>query len=400
MIQSVTRTPVLDINFLDPAIALNPYPHYEKIRALGPAVWNPALDGWMVMNYDDIKKLHVDLENFTAEDGRARKQQGVVLSTIDGPLHHKIRLVWHSTFMRSTVEKMSGQFNELINSLIAEPVAAMKRGEAVDLHPTIRRLPATVISRMLGVPAQKNETFIRLGDAISNMVFSGLPDDHPIEIRRMEAFAEFNKLMLDLVKDRRGNLGDDLISELLRAPVAEELTDAEIAVHAGFLLFAGNETTARLISTVLRVLGDRPATLKEVVADRSLVPAAIEEALRYDSVVQVNYRVAKTGAAKIGDVLIPKGDEILTFTGAANRDPAQYPNPDTYDIHRSTQGHLGFGFGYHACLGLNLARVETIAFLNRFFDQVPDFEVVEFDQGVPFPIRGYNKLVLRAKDPS
>ncbi len=397
MSQSITRIPALDINFLDPDISLDPYPHYEKIRALGPAVWNPTLDGWMVVNYADIKQIHVDLDNFTSEEGRAPKQQGEVLSTIDGPMHRKIRLVWHSSFMRSTVEKLSGQFDELVDSLIAEPVAEMKQGKQVNVLPAIRRLPSTVIGRMLGVPPRKSEAFIRLGDAISDMVFSGLPDDHPIEIRRMQAFAEFNELMLDEVKDRRRNLGDDLISELLRSQVAEELTDEQIAVHSGFLLFAGNETTARLISSVLRILADRPETLKEVVADRSLVPAAIEETLRFDSVVQVNYRAVKSDAANIGGVHIPRGDEVLTFTAAANRDPARYADPDTFDIHRSTQGHFGFGFGFHSCLGLNLARVESIAFLNRFLDQVPDFEVAGLDQGVPFPIRGYAKLFLKAK---
>ena len=225
------------------------------------------------------------------------------------------------------------------------------------------------------------------------------PSERGQEMVRLgrEGTASMNAYLRAVVDDRRRNPAGDLISALVASEVArDEMTEAEIVASITQLVFAGNETTANLMALTLLALAEHPEQRALLEADRSLVPAAVEEANRWQTPVALKTRHARGGAAEIAGVPIPDGDLVITLQIAANRDPARWSDPATFDVERPALPHLGFGFGRHICLGLNLARLEMIVWLNRLLDEVPDWEVVgEVDFANNFWVRGPKSLTVR-----
>jgi cytochrome P450 len=214
----------------------------------------------------------------------------------------------------------------------------------------------------------------------------------------LEGAAGLLGYMSDAVERRRGDPQDDLISTLVRSEDGETpLTPLEIANFALLLLLAGNETTTNLLGNVLLALLSHPDELARVRRDPSRIPALVEETLRYDSPIQFLYRQA-TQDVELAGVAIPAGSLVIPLLGSANRDDAQFPDGDRFDVSRNTQGHVAFGLGIHFCLGASLARLEARVALEELLARFEGFERREsrVQYVDSYIVRGPKRLPLRA----
>jgi cytochrome P450 len=204
------------------------------------------------------------------------------------------------------------------------------------------------------------------------------------------ATAELNEYIAAQVQDRRGHPTDDLIGKMVSSEYARTaMTEREIIAGNTQLVFAGNETTAKLMAHTLVTLAQHPAARRTLATDRTMVPEAVEEVHRYQTITQFIDRDVKESDVEIRGVAIPRGSVVTPMQGAANRDPERWDHPGDFDITRSSRQHLGFGFGMHSCIGLNLARLEAQVWLDRLLDKLPEYELAEeVDYGSNFQLRG------------
>jgi cytochrome P450 len=262
----------------------------------------------------------------------------------------------NKAFTPRAVDAMEGRIQGLIDGLLD---AVRDRGTMDVIADFAYPLPVMVIATMLGVPPEDRAHFKKWSDEIS-ILFGGdassLPAD---EARRAVASRlELVDYFRGIVARRRQQPADDLLSALVRAEEdGGHLTEDEVYSNAVLLLIAGNETTTNLIGNGLLALLRHPDQMRQVWQDESLVPAAVEEMLRYDGPVQMTTRVARVDL-EIQGTKISKGDWVFLVIGAANRDPAQFPEPDRFDVRRADNKHVAFGAGPHFCLGAPLARLE------------------------------------------
>jgi cytochrome P450 len=231
-------------------------------------------------------------------------------------------------------------------------------------------LPVTIIAEILGVdPAQKDD-FKRWSDWIVMDFMGQITEEMRPEVERdMDAFMAYFEVA---VGERRAQPRDDLISALIRAETEEQaLTADEVLAFIVLLLVAGNETTTNLIGNAVRALLDHPEQLERMQRDPSLVPNAIEEALRYDPPVQFLLRRAARDV-EIAGAVIPENALVMVSFASANRDERKFADPDRFDVTRDAQGHLAFGHGIHFCLGAPLARLEARIALEEILARLPN----------------------------
>jgi cytochrome P450 len=202
--------------------------------------------------------------------------------------------------------------------------------------------------------------------------------------------------MAKLVVDRRNTPGDDLVSQLITSPVAAEFSEQDIVACCVQLGFAGNETSAKVMSQALRALALYPEVRKRLHDDRSLVPKAIDEVMRWETVLQVFWRYVREDTRDVAGVFLPAGTQVMLLLGAANRDPSEWTDPDAFDIGRGRKLNLGFGFGPHSCIGQHLARLSIQVFLDRLLDELPAWAIDEerINWGSNIVLRGPLELPL------
>jgi cytochrome P450 len=205
-----------------------------------------------------------------------------------------------------------------------------------------------------------------------------------------QATAELNAYIAGQVEDRRRHPTDDLIGKMVSAEFAKTaMTEKEIIASNTQLVFAGNETTAKLMAHALVTLATHPDQRRLLVHDRSLVPQAVEEIHRWQTITQFIDRDVREADVEIRGVAISRGSVVTPMQGAANRDPDRWDHPSGFDITRPPRQHLGFGFGMHSCIGLNLARLEAQIWLDRLVDKLPDFDLAQdVEYGSNFQLRG------------
>jgi cytochrome P450 len=239
---------------------------------------------------------------------------------------------------------------ELLADLERRPVFDVIGGLALPL-------PVRVIAEMLGVEPARQDDFKRWSDILVSRMMrpSATPEQVAYESAEAAAFEEYFRWVID---DRRQHPRDDLISGLVRAEEADTLSADEVLAFAALLLVAGNETTTNLIGNLVLALLRHPQQLAALAGDDSLIPGAIEEALRYDSPVQILFRLTREDVTLSG-VEIPRGAMVWPLLGSANRDERRFSGAETFDLRNDSQGHLAFGHGIHFCLGAPLARLET-----------------------------------------
>ena len=389
-------------NPLTPRVYLNPYPKYAELRVKDPVHWSPMLEAWVISRYaeaDAILRDHKRFSNYTADQRRRRGPRaagienpgGVSMLFLDPPNHTRLRALVSKAFAPPAIAALS----ERIDGIVRELIDQIPHPAKFDLIETIAYpLPVIVMAELLGVPVSERAQFKHWSDKRARVLEPTITPPEVQEANR--ATHEMDAYFRGVIEERRQSPREDLISTLVAAEEAgDKLSSDELLVMLRLLMIAGNETTTNLIGNGMLALLQNREQLQLLRSQPTLMEQAVEELLRYDTPVQLDFRIAKTDL-ELGGKKIAAQQGVLTLLGAANRDPAVFPDPDRLDITRRNAGHLAFGRGIHHCLGAPLARLEGraafSALLERFSDLYLLKERADFRDNVV--LRGLRKLPI------
>ena len=359
----------------DPAWVEDPYAVYAELRRSNPVHRN-ALGFWVYTRHSDC--LAILRDRRSSSDGRnvdeatfrdlravdlpAQRGPEAMLAEMapflfrDPPDHTRLRGLVQKAFTPRVVEGLRPRLEEICDGLLDE---AFERGEVDLVADYAYPLPVQIIVEMLGVPAADHEQFRVWSHALAR----GLDPDFllPPEAvqQRLGAILSFVQYFASLIEERRQKPGEDLLTRLIQTEEqGDALTQGELLSTCILLLVAGHETTVNLISGGALALMERPDQLTRFRDDPAVVRSGVEEMLRFVCPVQLTGRVALEDM-EVGGARIAAGQFSMLLIGSANRDPDAFTNPDTFDVARADNNHLGFGFGIHHCLGAPLARLEA-----------------------------------------
>ena len=379
MSNSIDATDITKVNMVSPEVLECPYPYYERVREEAPVHQTP-LGFWAVSRYEDVLSVVRNPEMFSSlaqsnsfvtppppEVIEIAKQGYPRVNTLlsnDPPSHTQFRNLVNKAFLPKRVAQLEDSIRKIANDLID---AFINDGKVDLVEQFAVGVPLTVIADALGVDRADMPKFKKWSDDSVAPLSGMLTPERQIECAHSRI--EFQKYMVDRVREREENLRDDLLSDLVQARfdsgerAGEGMTMAEMLDVIAQLLVAGNETTTKLIAAATLMLVENPEQMAKVRADHSLIPNLVEEALRMEAPVQMLPRFTKDDV-EVGGVVIPKGSVVMAMYGCANRDGGKYPNPDMFDIERdNARTQLAFGQGPHFCVGAALARSEArIAF--------------------------------------
>ena len=375
----------------------NPYPVWKRMREEAPLYYNDKYNFYALSRYEDVER---ELHNWeTYRSGRGTTADilfnnievppGILLFE-DPPLHDLHRKLLSRVFTPRRMLAVESLVREFCVKELDPLVGAGGFDFIADLG---AMMPMRTIGYLLGIPEERqasirdrNATFIDVAKGrepgeVSQKIFEGT----------IAMFAEF-------IEWRAEHPADDLMTELLAAEIDEPdgtrrpLSRTEVLSYTAMIAGAGNETTARLIGFMAQLLSDHPDQRRELAADPSLIPGAVEETLRYEPPSPVQARYAARDAEHYGRV-VPEGSFMLLLNASANRDEHQFPDPDTFDIHRRGS-HLSFGQGLHFCLGSALARLEARVAFEEVLKRWPDWEVdyANAERAHTASVRGWARL--------
>jgi cytochrome P450 len=391
--------PRLAFDTADPAFVRLPWARYEEIRARGGVVFNERVNRWMVSDFAPAKMIMTHTELFGSEKGQV-EQAGVfggpTMEFYDGPHHDRIRAIWSHDFRAKDLAALRTMITGIIRRRLEPVLARLRSGDTVEIVSELTRgIPTEVIARMLGIESGMVDQFSAWSDAMGasaeGYTNPGQRGDALITAGR-RATAELNAYLREEIGRLRDSSADEpgLIATMVRHQYARDhMTEQEVVAGNTQLVFAGNETTAKLLAQIVVTLADHPDQRRAVRADRSLIPAAVEEVHRYETITHSVFRDVIADDVSVAGVAIPSGARITLLLGAANRDPLRWERPDQFDVSRPKLSHLGYAFGLHSCLGMNLARLEAQIFLEELIDALPDWQVGSpVDFGTNYAVRG------------
>src|ERR1700722_5318336 len=360
-----TRERVIASRKLEASTLLTPdiYSWYRQQLDVCRMRYDERRSSWMVFGYAEVQQVLLDTDTFSSEstfktDGSVDEIRGAGMLGLDPPRHRQLRALVVQAF----TQKRVGALEPRIQALTANLIDRMQEEEGVEIVDALAfPLPVMVIAELLGIPTTDREQF---RSWTSDMVGA----DYDL---RMQGFGQMATYFEAVITEHMRSPKENLISELLNAEIGgERLRKADVVGTCLLLLAAGQETTAMLIGNALWCLEEHPEARAEVLRHPEVLPRAIEEVLRFRSVVHWLPRVVRRDIQFLGCHL-SEGDLILPVFAAANRDGAQFPDPDRFDIHRSPSRHLGFGHGLHLCLGASLARLEAKIALGELLRRFP-----------------------------
>jgi cytochrome P450 len=373
----------------DEAYRANPYPHYEAFYGRPPCRIEFFFPMALVGCYDDAAAILRDHDRFSSvpprvpfmEERLAVFGDAPRLVFSDPPVHTRLRRLVSRAFTPRRIRDLEPRIREFTNQLLDRAAA---KGELEVMADLANPLPVMVIAEMLGVPPGDYEQFKRWSDAVIES--DNTPPGMPLPDYVKNAFASIREYFVGEIDRRRRNPENDLISVLVAArEEAEALTEEELIAFVIILLLAGNETTTNLIGNGMLALGRDPQQLAELQQNPALIGPAIEEILRYDCPVQSTVRYPKCDLMMNG-VEIKARTPTFVIVAAANRDPAHFPNPTRFDIHRDPKDHLAFGEGIHYCIGAPLARMEGAIAISSTLARFPHIQLA--DASAPVKYKG------------
>jgi len=287
----------------------------------------------------------------------------------DPPDHTRLRGLVSKAFTPKALESLRPRIQQIVDGLLDQ---IERRGEMDLIEEFAYPLPVIVICEMLGVPVKDHERFKHWGlDIARGLDAIMLPPDSEVGKRSVSGRRALAEYFRALIAERRAAPRDDMLSALIAAEEAgDKLSEEELLASCILLLVAGHETTVNLIGNGTLALLKHPEQLRRLRENPGLIGSAVEELLRYDGPVQRTARIPSEDLV-IGGKTIPKGEMVMPFLGAANRDPAQFPDPDRLDITRTDNRHIAFGMGIHFCLGAPLARMEGQIAISTLLRRLP-----------------------------
>ena len=406
-----------------PAWRDDPYPKYRELRDHAPVHWSPEAKAWCVSRYEDVMSV---LRNHELFSSRAMMTQLMMSGETEGPPLSLRTLLFAAKLLvtarinpfafpkvpsliasdgdrhaalrgivnRGFTPRQITEWEKRAREIVAECMRSM--GDGFDVIEGLAiPLPVTVIAEMLGVEPERRRDFKRWSDIVIHNA-SGAGRADPFGPAVLEAVGEMTLYVVRIARQRRRRPADDLISLLVSGAAGERLRPIDMVQFVTLLLVAGNETTTNLIGNATAALLDHPDQLARVAADPGLIPALIEETLRFDAPIQLLFREA-VADVQLAGITIPKGATVVPLLGSANRDERRFPEPDRFDVTRNPQGHVGFGFGKHFCLGASLARLEARVALEALVPALLHMQRGEarLPRIDSFLVRGPSRLALR-----
>jgi cytochrome P450 len=367
----------IDYNPFHFEIQHNPYPTYKRLRDEAPVYRHPELGFYALTRYEDVINGHLDPATFISSRGvtlEGGEMGQSLLITMDPPVHE-----WHRKVVsRVFTPRRIGGLEPAIRAIAADLLDRFRGADRFDAVEDFSiQLPLAVIGELLGIPAEMRQEVHELADRLFARDDSGT-----VSPEATQAMLDLAALLHGLVVERRKNPGDDVVSLMITSPVVDDAgnesfpTDEDLATRFLELAFAGHETVARLIANGLVALNWEPDQRRELVDDRSLLPQAVEEMLRWDAPSHYQGRWASRDVELHG-ATIPAESRVLLVTGAANHDDRQFEHPERFDLHRPADRPVYFGFGVHLCIGAALARLETRIAFDELLDRFPEYGIDE-----------------------
>ena len=367
-----------DVTFnpMDPTFVADPYPTYRQLRAEDPVHHSP-MGFWVLTRYDDVVAVLRDprlakeaIAAFVAARfGAPVPITGLSMLDRDPPDHTRLRSLVSKAFTPRVVEGLRPRIQQIVDGLLRR---ALEKGSMDLIEEFAYPIPVNVICEMLGVPVEDHERFkgwsLDIARGLDSIL---LPRDSEVPKRSVASRTALAEYFRELIAKRRASPRSDLLSALIAAEEAgDKLSKNELLATCILLLIAGHETTVNLIGNGTLALLRHPDQLRRLRENPALIGTAVEELLRFDGPVQRTARIPSEDVIIDGHT-IAKGEMVMPFIGAADRDPAQFPDPDRLDIGRTDNRHIAFGWGIHFCLGAPLARVEGQIAINTLVQRLP-----------------------------
>jgi cytochrome P450 len=364
----------VEYNPFDHQTQANPYPVYQWMRDEAPVYHNAEIGFWALSRFDDVLQAHLDPVTYLSGYGPMIERMDVsdVLVATDDPAHAWHRKLIARLFTPRAIAQLEPKVRAIASGVLD---AARERGELDVVLEYGGYLPMMVIAEMLGIPMEARDPLRRLSDRSldrSNV-------DDPLADAQA-ASIESHQILAQIVEEKRRHPGDDIATLLLTASVTDSegierrFRPEQVVPHLMELMAAGHETTAKLIANGVVALTWYRDQRRELIADRDLLPGAVEEMLRWDPPSQYQGRWVERDVT-VRDVTIPADSRVILVTGAANHDDRIFDEPELFDIHRRFDRHVGFGFGIHLCVGAALARLETRVAFEELLARFPDYEL-------------------------
>ena len=360
----------------------DPYPYYARLRGADPVHWSDFMHGWVLTRHADAVAYLKDrrfsraayLQKMRAQFGADEPIfafQAHELAFTDPPEHTWMKNVFGKAFSPAAIARMRPATEEIVRAKLD----ALAGKSEIDIVAEVAYpIPADVIAAMLGAPAQEWGQLRELVDGI--VVSRGIVRTPQMMEEGSRSVRRFDEYFVRLLDERRHQPKDDLLSAIL---VAEEngrkLSADQVLSMVETLFAAGHATTRSLIANGMLVLLKHPAELKKLHENSALITSAVEEMLRYESPTQAPSPQAALQDIQLGGKTIRQGDIVTVLFGAANRDPARFPDPDRFDIARADNEHLAFSIGIHYCLGASLARLEAQIAISAIVARYPDIQL-------------------------
>ena len=366
-----------------------------------PVVWDAALGGWTVSTYELVTQALRDPGRFASEGSLVAEYLAPkAMLTTDSPVHGAVRGTWAKPFGRPAAAERRQELEGMADEFLAPAIDQLRQGAKVDLVPLFERYAGRVVLSLMNLSRAGEDDFRRWYKLVLNSAAFAITPDHPLYPDHRKAKAEVYAMLAAELEDRRDRPNPnatDLVSLIAGAEGRSGIT-REVALDNLFNVFTGGaDTTVRWLGNAVVVLHRHPDVLAKLRADPSLIPQALEEVMRLRSVTRFAVRTICVDQVELAGEILKRGDAVYLLTSVANHDPQAFEAPERFDLHRSkSRQHLGFSYGMHQCIGMNLARVEAQAFIGRFLATTPELEVIDVECGDETIVRGPERLIVRA----
>jgi cytochrome P450 len=385
---------------IDKSLRVDPHPIWRRLRDEAPLYFNDRYGFWALSRYADIDAAHRDPKTYSSAHGTVLEMMsaepvgGGMMIFTDPPDHTRLRRLVSRAFTPRRIAELEGDIRELCAGFL-DATAGRETFDLVQDFGAL--LPANVIAMLLGVPPADREEVRHTIDQMFHLD----PEKGMVNDIAIGAGLTLFGYIGEQLAERRTSPRDDMMTDLVQAEIVDDdgerrrLTDEECSSFAILLVAAGTETVARLIGWAGAILAANPDQRAELAADFSLIPNTVEELLRYEAPSPVNGRWTTRDVELHGQV-VPANSKVLLLTGSAGRDERAYPDADRFDIHRSMDRHVSFGYGIHLCIGAALARMEGKVALEELLRRYPTWDV-DTDRSVLLftsTVRGYSELPI------